>query len=159
MRVISTEEIHKELDMIQACITRMAQNSFLVKGWFISLVTVSIALKVSNPWVYSALLFALGICFYFVNLQFYVYEKQFRELYAERVNLRVEYQLRRDLYSIKVDGFKWDAIKRYGPENKMLMLIYFMLPLIFSIINCFMNQSTDADKIIIEIQGIKNLLK
>lgn len=159
MREPSTEIIHKELDMIQACITRMAQNSFLIKGWFISLVTVSVALKISNLWVYSVLLFALGLVFYFVNLQFYVYEKQFRNLYAERIKLRIEYRLSTDLYLIEVDGFKWDAIKRYAPENKMLMLIYFILPLIFSVINYYMNQSTDADKIIIEIQGIRNLLK
>ena len=25
-------EIHKEIDLIQACITRMAQNSFVIKG-------------------------------------------------------------------------------------------------------------------------------
>ncbi len=29
---ISIEEIHKEIDLIQACITRMAQNSFVIKG-------------------------------------------------------------------------------------------------------------------------------
>lgn len=28
---ISIEEIHKEIDLIQSCITRMAQNSFMVK--------------------------------------------------------------------------------------------------------------------------------
>ena len=28
---LSVEEIHKEIDLIQACITRMAQNSFMIK--------------------------------------------------------------------------------------------------------------------------------
>ena len=32
---ISIEEIHKEIDLIQSCITRMAQNSFMIKGWFV----------------------------------------------------------------------------------------------------------------------------
>ena len=41
---ISIEEIHKEIDLIQACITRMAQNSFMVKGWFVSLYAVVLAL-------------------------------------------------------------------------------------------------------------------
>lgn len=27
---IQMEEIHKEIDLIQSCITRMAQNSFMV---------------------------------------------------------------------------------------------------------------------------------
>lgn len=38
------EEIHKEIDLIQSCITRMAQNSFMVKGWFVSLYAVVLAL-------------------------------------------------------------------------------------------------------------------
>ena len=35
--IIKIEEIHKEIDLIQACITRMAQNSFKIKGWFVSI--------------------------------------------------------------------------------------------------------------------------
>ena len=34
----------KEIDLIQACINRMAQNSFMIKGWTISLVAVVLAL-------------------------------------------------------------------------------------------------------------------
>ena len=41
---ISIEEIHKEIDLIQSCITRMAQNSFMVKGWFVSIYAVILAL-------------------------------------------------------------------------------------------------------------------
>ncbi len=41
---IQMEEIHKEIDLIQSCITRMAQNSFMVKGWFVSLYAVVLAL-------------------------------------------------------------------------------------------------------------------
>lgn len=38
------EIMYKEIDLIQNCITRMAQNSFMVKGWLISLVAVVFAL-------------------------------------------------------------------------------------------------------------------
>lgn len=31
--------IHKELDLIQGCISRMGHNSFLVKGWALTLFT------------------------------------------------------------------------------------------------------------------------
>ncbi|AYD40814.1 hypothetical protein D4Z93_09860 [Clostridium fermenticellae] len=44
MDKISTEIIHKEIDLIQACITRMANNSFLLKGWYITLITVMLTL-------------------------------------------------------------------------------------------------------------------
>lgn len=32
------EILHKEIDIIQNCINRMASNSFLIKGWFITLI-------------------------------------------------------------------------------------------------------------------------
>lgn len=41
---ILIEEIHKEIDLIQACISRMAQNSFMIKGWFVSIYAVVLAL-------------------------------------------------------------------------------------------------------------------
>lgn len=41
---VSIEEIHKEIDLIQSCITRMAQNSFMIKGWFVSIYAVILAL-------------------------------------------------------------------------------------------------------------------
>lgn len=36
--------LEKEIDLIQDCIKRMAQNSFMVKGWLITLLSVIIAL-------------------------------------------------------------------------------------------------------------------
>ena len=41
---MSNETLHKEIDLIQACVTRMANNSFLLKGWAISIVAVILAL-------------------------------------------------------------------------------------------------------------------
>ena len=37
-------ERHKEIDLIQSCINRMAQNSFQVKGWTVALFAVILAL-------------------------------------------------------------------------------------------------------------------
>ena len=39
------EILHKEIDLIQAVITRMAQNSFYMKGWCITLVAVIFSLS------------------------------------------------------------------------------------------------------------------
>ena len=65
---IQIEEIHKEIDLIQSCITRMAQNSFMVKGWFVSLYAVVLALlpeKIN--------LFLLCTVLIMVNLMFLVF--------------------------------------------------------------------------------------
>jgi len=40
----NTEILHKEIDLIQGIINRMANNSFLLKGWIISLIAVILAL-------------------------------------------------------------------------------------------------------------------
>ncbi|GKX32355.1 hypothetical protein SH1V18_48350 [Vallitalea longa] len=32
-------EMHKELDLIQGCVNRMASNSFHIKGWAIGLIS------------------------------------------------------------------------------------------------------------------------
>lgn len=36
--------LYKEIELVQSCINRMAQNSFVVKGWLIALVAVVLAL-------------------------------------------------------------------------------------------------------------------
>ena len=41
---VKMEELHKEIDLIQGCINRMAQNSFLIKGWTVTLFAVILAL-------------------------------------------------------------------------------------------------------------------
>jgi hypothetical protein len=42
------EDVYKEIEMIQSCITRMAQNSFYVKGWAFTLVTALFALTIDK---------------------------------------------------------------------------------------------------------------
>lgn len=38
LKNLKIEVLHKELDLIQGCINRMANNSFLIKGWCITLI-------------------------------------------------------------------------------------------------------------------------
>ena len=45
---ISTEELHKEMDLIQACVTRMADNSFRLKELFISLIAIALTVMMSQ---------------------------------------------------------------------------------------------------------------
>jgi len=40
----NNECFNKEIDLIQSCINGMAHNSFLIKGWLVSLLVVSFAL-------------------------------------------------------------------------------------------------------------------
>jgi len=80
------EIIHKELDLIQSVISRMAQNSFLLKGWLISLIAVILALSkdtlLTNDITYFSLILCLPIFVFWYLDAFYLHkEKCFRKLY------------------------------------------------------------------------------
>lgn len=45
---IQVEELHKEIDLIQECINRMANNSFLLKGWLVSIIAVVVTLSLDE---------------------------------------------------------------------------------------------------------------
>lgn len=75
--------LEKEIDLIQSCIKRMAQNSFMVKGWLITLLSVIIALL---PKTFEIrLLCIIGIivilCFWYIDGFFLKTEKLYRWKY------------------------------------------------------------------------------
>lgn len=78
--------MEKEIDLIQACINRMAQNSFLVKGWMISLVAVIIALlpeKIEvDIRVLCVVAFVITICFWYLDAFFLRMETLYRWKYS-----------------------------------------------------------------------------
>ena len=41
---IGKDLLLKEIDLLQGCITRMAQNSFIIKGWTLTIVVAVVAL-------------------------------------------------------------------------------------------------------------------
>ena len=45
----NVKELHKEIDLIQGCISRMANNSVLLNGWLVSLITFIVVLSPTPP--------------------------------------------------------------------------------------------------------------
>ncbi|MBI2967325.1 MAG: hypothetical protein HYY40_05870 [Bacteroidetes bacterium] len=86
------EIIHKELDLIQGLITRMASNSFEVKKWLIGILTAIVVFK------YDELLGGNGqliwlllvpvFCFWYLDAFFLSTEKLYREMYKWVVKYR-----------------------------------------------------------------------
>lgn len=81
-----TEIVHKELDLIQNVISRMANNSFLLKGWLITIVVGVLALTketlITDKIEYiSIILFLPLITFWYLDAFFLQKERRFRELY------------------------------------------------------------------------------
>ena len=65
---LSIAEIHKEIDLLQSCISRMASNSFLVKGWTMTLLSVLIAMLANKTSLLVIALVVLPITFSFWSL-------------------------------------------------------------------------------------------
>jgi hypothetical protein len=76
------EDKFKHLEFIQGIINRMGQNSFLIKGWTITLVSALFALSAKD----SNLMFVIvayfpAITFWILDGYFIYQEKLFRKLY------------------------------------------------------------------------------
>ncbi len=94
--------LHKELDMIQAVITRMAQNSFYMKGWCITLVAAIFSLS-EKLWTVKDVAMPLAIMaafFWLLDTNYLSLEKKYRGLYALVRKRRLVDDDYRDLYSL-----------------------------------------------------------
>jgi hypothetical protein len=76
------EAMIRHLEMIQTIISRMAGNSFLLKGWSVTLVAALFALaaKDSNP-LFLFVAYVPCICFWALDGYFLRQERLFRRLY------------------------------------------------------------------------------
>ena len=108
---ISIEEIHKEIDLIQSCITRMAQNSFMIKGWFVSIYAVILALlpEKINLFLLCTALVAVNLTFWYLDGFFLRTEKVYRKIYDWVLEVRPQnnrelmYQLNPSKFNGKIE--------------------------------------------------------
>ena len=85
---ISRTYMLKEVELIEDIIKRMGSNSFLVKGWTITLVVASLLLK--GPRYQAWIAFIPLLMFWFLDAYFLWQEKMYRELFAWVVNNRLK---------------------------------------------------------------------
>ena len=80
------EILHKEIDLIQGIISRMANNSFLLKGWLISLIAVVLALTkdtivATELSSFNVILLLPVVVFWYLDAFFLHKERCYRKLY------------------------------------------------------------------------------
>ena len=95
------EYMLKEIDIIQDIIKRMASNSFMIKGWTITLVVVVLLLKGSKYQVFIALIPL--ILFWFLDAYFLWQERMYRKLYKWVISNR----LKTDEYLFDMDASRF----------------------------------------------------
>lgn len=71
----------EHLKMLQAVITRMASNSFMVKGWCVTLVSALIALSAKDAKYMVFVAFLPVLMFWWLDAFFLRQERLFRKLY------------------------------------------------------------------------------
>lgn len=79
----------KEIEIIQDIIKRMAFNSFMIKGWAITLVVVSLLLKGTDKYQIWIAFIPL-LVFWFLDAYFLWQERLYRKLYDWVVNNRLK---------------------------------------------------------------------
>lgn len=89
---LSTDEIHKEIDLIQACINRMSQNSFSCKGWNLTLIAGIFALVPENinKWYICIVILCINLCFWWLDSFYVLQEQKYRDKYEWVISKRAE---------------------------------------------------------------------
>lgn len=78
------ENKYKHMDYVQSAISRMASNSFHIKGWNVTIIAAIVALSFKeSDWRIYACALALNFVFWFLDAYYLRQEKLFRELYNQ----------------------------------------------------------------------------
>ncbi|MEL5899106.1 hypothetical protein AAGC94_13670 [Clostridium sporogenes] len=143
--------LEKEIELIQSCIDRMAQNSFMVKGWLITLLAVIIALlpEKFNVRILCIMGMVITVCFWYLDGFFLKIEKLYRWKYEWVIKNRYE----SDDFFYDLNPYNkntWlkndDGSKKTEPNvisemfTKTLLPMY--LPLLITVIILFINTYT-----------------
>ena len=96
------EYMLKEIEIIQDIMRRMAFNSFMIKGWAITLVVVALLLRGAEHQVWIA--FIPLLVFWFLDAYFLWQERMYRKLYGWVINNRLKTE--EHLFDVNAYRFK-----------------------------------------------------
>jgi len=129
----------KHLEFIQNIITRMNANSFVIKGWSVTLVSALFALAADKTNLFFVLIAYLpALVFWGLDGFFLSTEKQYRELYEE-VTTRSEAQIDFNLKPLqehkdKAGGWLCNAFsKTLWPFHGTILASVFMVTVFLAI--------------------------
>ena len=130
---ITVDEMHKEIDLLQSCIDRMAKNSFMIKGWFVSIYAVILALlpEKVDVMLLCVVLIVVNILFWYLDGVYLRDEKIYRRIYQWVVEARkqndreLKYQLELNLYKNKIGTM--DSVGKIMLSKSLF--IFYAIPL------------------------------
>ena len=94
------EDKIRYIELVQSIISRLANNSFLLKGWTITLIAAIFSLsdKIMKNFAFTIYFFIL--IFWILDSYYLYQERLYRELYNKVIEIRDEYA---PLFSLKID--------------------------------------------------------
>ena len=131
------DDQRKHLEFIQNIITRMNSNSFLIKGWAITLVSALIGIYASNKnecFILVAIFPAL--IFWFLDTYYLQQERKFRGLYNDVAGVNTVNPVEIPLYAMRPDlyhGGHYSYIDVF--KSNTILLVYF--PIIVFLVGFF----------------------
>ena len=127
---MDNNNLHKEIDLIQNCISRMARNSFMLKGWAISLLAVVIALTADrlDPLFLFCSIFVPVLCFWYLDAFFLRAEKMYRKMYEWVLTARKEEYLEYQ-YDLNPNRFKDKVESQCRVMFSKTLRVFYGIPL------------------------------
>ena len=104
----------EELKMLQDIIKRMADNSFKLKGWVVSIIIIAMIFRAEID--HLLLCFVPLVAFGVLDAYYLMLERKFRELYNSKVEIfhsdanEEEYKFKQ-MFQFKIEKTKWDIAK------------------------------------------------
>lgn len=122
----------KHIDIVQSTISRMAQNSFAIKGWTITVLVGLFVFLQKDNFRNNMIIYLIPIIFFWVLDSYYLWqERLFRKLYNKIIDdLTIESDLSMDTsiykkkYSFILTLFSISELLSYG---SLLILVVLLL--------------------------------
>lgn len=137
---MSNEELFKEIDLIQGCINRMANNSFLIKGWalgvFAGVTAFTKGENLNNIVLLLCTTVVPFICFWVLDAYFLQIERKYRAMYTERLIKRKNNDSD-ELFDLNPSKYKVGSILRI--MFSQTLTIFYGIPFLTSIIVLIIN--------------------
>lgn len=126
---------YKHMDYVQSAISRMASNSFYLKGWNITIIAAIVALSFKeSDWRIYACALVLNSVFWFLDAFYLRQEKLFRELYNTVSKITdddlVDFSMNTSQFREKVSAIPCLMIKNISITPLYLSISFILLVLI-----------------------------
>ena len=137
---MSNEELFKEIDLIQGCINRMANNSFLIKGWalgvFAGVTAFTKGENLNNIVLLLCTTVVPFICFWVLDAYFLQIERKYRAMYTEKLTTRKNNDSD-ELFDLNPSKYKVGSILRI--MFSQTLTIFYGIPFLTSVIVLIIN--------------------